>query len=57
MEVTMNTSMPQDPHFNNQYQKHLKFLKLGDLQPKTVDAYARAIRRIGNYFDCSIDSP
>jgi integrase/recombinase XerD len=56
MEVTMNTSMPQDPHFNKQYQSHLKFLKLGGLQPKTVDAYARAIRRIGNYFDCRIDN-
>ncbi|MBW6521621.1 MAG: hypothetical protein K0A99_11550 [Desulfoarculaceae bacterium] len=42
----MNTSMPQDPHFNRQYQSHLKF---GGLQPKTVDAYARAIRRISNY--------
>jgi hypothetical protein len=33
-----------------------KHLKLGGLQPKTVDAYARAIRRIGNYFDCRIDN-
>jgi len=56
MEVTMITSMPHDPHFNKQYQNHLQFLKLGGLQPKTVDAYARAIRRIGNYFDCRIDS-
>ena len=51
----MNTTMPQDSHFNKQYQKHLKCLKLGGLQPKTIDAYARAIRRIGNYFDCRID--
>jgi len=51
----MNTTMPQDPHFNKQYQNHLKCLKLGGLQPKTIDAYARAIRRIGNYFDCRID--
>jgi hypothetical protein len=52
----MNTIIPQDPQFNEQYQKHLKCLKLGGLQPKTVDAYARAIRRIGNYFDCRIDN-
>jgi site-specific recombinase XerD len=26
------------------------------LQPKTIDAYCRAIRRIGNYFDCRIDN-
>jgi integrase len=52
----MNTTMPQDPFFNKQYQKHLKCLKLGGLQPKTIDAYARAIRRIGNYFDCRVDN-
>ena len=26
------------------------------MQPKTVDAYARAIRRIGNYFDSQVDN-
>ncbi len=52
----MNTTMPQDPHFNKQYQQHLQCLKLGGLQPKTIEAYARAIRRIGNYFDCRIDN-
>ena len=51
----MNTIMPQDPFFNKQYQNHLKCLKLGGLQPKTIDAYARAIRRIGNYFDGRLD--
>jgi hypothetical protein len=25
------------------------------LQPKTIEAYARAIRRVGNYFDPPID--
>ena len=38
-------------HFDRQYQTHLKHLKLKGLQPKTIDAYARAIRRIGAYFD------
>lgn len=51
----MNTVMPQNPHFELLYQKHLKCLKLGGLQPKTIEAYARAIRRIGNYFDCKIE--
>ena len=55
-EVTMDTTMPQNPHFSKQYQKHLQCLKLGGLQPKTIEAYARAIRRIGNYFDCRIDN-
>ncbi|PID74224.1 MAG: recombinase [Desulfobacterales bacterium] len=26
------------------------------MQPKTIEAYARAIRRIGHYFDCQIDN-
>jgi integrase/recombinase XerD len=51
----MNTSMPTDPQFTTYYQKHQKCLKLCGLQPKTIDAYSRAIRRIGNYFDCRID--
>jgi len=51
----MNTRMPTDPQFNRYYQKHLKCLKLGGFRPKTIDAYSRAIRRIGNYFDCRIE--
>jgi len=50
----MNINMPNDPQFNKYYQKHLKCLKLGGLQPKTIEAYSRAIRRVGNYFDCQI---
>lgn len=42
--------------FERLYQLHLKHLKLKGLQPKTVDAYSRAIRRIGEYFHCPIDS-
>lgn len=37
--------------FDQRYQTHLKHLKLKGLQPKTIDAYARAIRRMGDYFD------
>ncbi|WP_248885337.1 phage integrase N-terminal SAM-like domain-containing protein [Igneacidithiobacillus siniensis] len=42
-------------HFNRQYRIHLKHLKLKGLQPKTIDAYARAIRRLGDYFSHQID--
>jgi len=42
-------------HFDRHYQSHLKHLKLKGLQPKTVEAYSRAIRRIGDYFDHQID--
>lgn len=52
----MNITMPNDPQFNKNYQKHLKYLKLNGFRPKTIDAYSRAIRRIGNYFDCRIDN-
>ena len=41
--------------FKRNYQTHLKHLKLKGLQPKTIEAYARAIRRIGAYFDHQID--
>jgi site-specific recombinase XerD len=41
--------------FDENYQSHLKHLKLKGLQPKTIDAYARAIRRIGKRFEQRID--
>lgn len=41
--------------FNRRYASHLKLLKLQGLQPKTIDAYARGIRRMGDYFDHRID--
>lgn len=43
-------------HYARQYDSHLKHLKLKGLQPKAIDAYARAIRRLGAYFDYRIDS-
>jgi len=52
----MDTRIPNDPQFNKYYTKHCKYLKLKGLQPKTTDAYARAIRRIGNYFDSQLDN-
>ncbi len=41
--------------FKHNYQTHLKHLKLKELQPKTIEAYSRAIRRIGAYFDYRIN--
>jgi len=41
---------PNNPTFKRDYQTHLQHLKLKGLQPKTIEAYARAIRRIGDYF-------
>jgi site-specific recombinase XerD len=42
--------------FKQNYQSHLKHLKLKGLQPKTIEAYSRAIRRIGKRFDHQINS-
>lgn len=47
--------LPTDAIFSTQYQQHLKHLKLKGLQPKTIDAYSRAIRRIGEHFDGDIN--
>ena len=44
------------PDFEQRYQTHLQHLQLKGLQPKTIDAYARAIRRMGEYFDQQIDN-
>lgn len=41
--------------FKRNYETHLKHLRLKGLQPKTIEAYSRAIRRIGAYFDHHID--
>ncbi len=49
----MNTA--SSGQFDRHYQTHLQHLKLKGLQPKTIDAYSRAIRRVGDYFDHQID--
>jgi integrase/recombinase XerD len=49
----MTSSSESD--FKRNYQTHLKHLKLKGLQPKTIEAYARAIRRIGDYFHHEIN--
>jgi len=58
--MTASTAAPvSTAHFDQQYQthlKHLKHLKRKGRQPKTIDAYSRAIRRIGVHFDHQIDS-
>ncbi len=50
----MNTL--SEANFDQNYQLHLKHLKLKGLQPKTIEAYSRAIRRVGERFDHQIDS-
>lgn len=48
----MKTSSASD--FKKNYQRHLQHLRMKGLQPKTIAAYSRAIRRIGAHFDHEI---
>jgi len=50
----MTPSFPEP--FKQNYQNHLQHLQLKGLQPKTIDAYSRAVRRIGLAFDYQIDA-
>ncbi len=43
-------------HFKKNYELHCKHLKLKGFQPKTIDAYSRAIRRMGDFFDGDLDN-
>lgn len=49
----MNPS--QTERFNKLYRQHQKTLRLQGKTKKTIDAYSRAIRRIGSHFDCCPD--
>lgn len=49
----MKAALPS--HFKQSYASHLKHLKLQGLRPKTIDAYARAVRDAGAWFDYAID--
>ena len=52
--TSINASIKQ--HYDQNYALHLKHLKLKGMQPKTIEAYSRAIRRIGARFDYQIDN-
>ena len=52
---TLSASAFDTSTFERHYRSHLQHLKLKGLQPKTIDAYARAIRRIGKRFDHQIE--
>jgi len=50
----MKTSV--ESKFKTNFEQHCKHLKLKGLQPKTIEAYSRAIRRIGAYFNYCLDN-
>lgn len=41
--------------FNKLYERHKRSLKLQGKAKKTIDSYARAVRRVSAYFDCCPD--
>ena len=51
IKTTTNTTTSTRAEFDQRYSSHLKHLKLKGLRPKAIDAYSRAIRRMGVYFD------
>jgi site-specific recombinase XerD len=51
----MNIEPLVTPKFNRFYDQHCKLLKLKGLQPKTIEAYSRAIRRMGDCFDYELE--
>ena len=42
--------------FASQYRAHLQHLQLKGLRPKTIEAYARAMRRIGAHFQFEVSA-
>ena len=52
-EYTMDQK--ETKRFDKLYQRHLQKLKLQGKSEKTRDAYARAIRRLRDHFDCCPD--
>jgi site-specific recombinase XerD len=48
-------TLPIESKYNHYYSLHCKHLKLKGLQPKTIEAYSRAIRRIADYFNGHLD--
>lgn len=54
MSILSNHPSHRPDDFNQLYDKQVKHLRLQGLRPKTVDAYARAIRRIGEAFDYEV---
>ncbi len=45
----------QKARFDQLYTSHLNHLTLQGKRPATIDAYARAVRRITAFFDCPPD--
>ncbi len=45
----------EQARFDTLYRRHLRALKLQGLSDSTIDVYARAVRRVAQYYDCCPD--
>ncbi len=45
----------EQSRFDEQYQRHLRMLKIQGKSERTIDAYSRGVRRVVEYFDCCPD--
>lgn len=45
----------EQTRFDKLYQRHLRALKLQGMSDSTIDVYARAVRRVSQYYDCCPD--
>lgn len=45
----------EQSRFDELYRRHLRMLKLQGKSDKTIDVYARAVRRVTDHFDCCPD--
>ena len=46
----------QQKRFDSLYRKHLSALRRQGKADATIDAYSRAVRRIGSFYDCPLDA-
>jgi len=56
MTMPSNNPLNRPDHFNQLYNKHVQHLNLKGLRSKTIDAYSRAIRRIGDHFGYKVSN-
>jgi integrase/recombinase XerD len=45
----------EQTRFNGLYRRHLRALKLQGMSHSTIDVYARAVRRVAQFYDCCPD--
>ena len=45
----------EQQRFDELYDRHLNLLKINGMQPKTIEAYGRGVRRVMMSFDCVPD--